>query len=85
MSVMLKTRRTRITTYEVKFPEMEMAPVLFKLPKPSMVVKSVLLAMKRAPAVMVAKFGMEMLVKYGLAWKVRSPTVVRFGAMMDSK
>lgn len=64
---------------------MEIAPVDLRLPKPSTFWRSVLLATKREPAVMVVNFGMEMLVRYGFALKVRSPTVVKFGAMSEVK
>lgn len=64
---------------------MEIAPVDFKAEKPSMSMRSVLLLMDREPAVMEVKLGAEMLVKYGLALKVRSPTVVKFGREMVSK
>ncbi len=72
-------------TYEEKFPDMLIAPVVFKDEKPSIVNKALLLAIVTPPPTVV-KAGKEMLVNSALAIRARSPpTAVRLGAMTEVK
>ena len=71
--------------YLEKFPDMLIAPVVFKEGKPSIVNRALLLAIVTPPPTEV-KAGKEILVNSALATNASSPpTLVRLGAMTEVK
>jgi len=84
LNVPLQSARAGKVTVE-KFPDMLIAPVVFKEEKPSIVIKALLLAMVTPPPT-VTNAGKEILVNSALAMSARSPpTEVRLGAMTEVK